>query len=394
MKKFLILLAAVCGLSLAADVPDKPLFKVFDAVCRDNYGKNTLFSPWGIQQCFGMVYGGAGKVSGGEFERVLGIDKAAVKEFRQAAFELKKTQAKFNSFNAVLFNKKYTLKESFIRHAVNQCGGKLYRLDMARKKECVQMLNDMVKRESSGLFDNVFTPQTLMGDPAMILLNVLYFKDAWGYEFQKYATCKEDFTVPSKNWERLHHSRVDMMNCKRYVPYYNDGKVHGIVLDYADRRFKMMVLTTVNPLETPEKITALLAAKGIRHIVSNSSSKNKTAVKLPKLDISGEVDLKTLFSKLGMKSTFDPVLGDLTDAVQEHTLYIAQAKQLVKLKLDENGTEAAAVTYAVAKAAAAIPVKNIKLNRFYADHPFVLVLFDHQTQAVLFIAAVWHPSHK
>ena len=392
MKKITAsILLLFCAWLLPAQIADLPLLKVFDSFCRDNYGRNTLLSPWGIQQCFGMIYGGAGTVSSGEFEQVLGINKAAVKEFCRAAAELKNTHARFNSFNAVLFNNKYTLKKSFIQHAINQCGGSLYRVDMARKKECVQMLNDMVRRESSGLFDGVFTPQTLQGDPVMILLNVLYFKANWADEFSPAATRKEDFTVPSKNWERLHHSRVDMMNSKLFVPYYNDGKVHGITLDYADRRFKMMVLTTVSPLETPEKITALLAEKGIQHIEKNSSAANKTIIKLPKSNIAGEVDLKALFSKLGMKSTFDPAAGDITGAVEKHALYISQAKQLVKLNLDENGTEAAAVTYAVAKCTSA-PPGVMKYNRFYADHPFVLVLFDSQTQAVLFVAAVWQPK--
>ena len=64
MKKLIFALVTVCGIALSAQIPDKPLLKVFDAAYRQDPGSNVLLSPWGIQECFGMVYGGAGKISG------------------------------------------------------------------------------------------------------------------------------------------------------------------------------------------------------------------------------------------------------------------------------------------------------------------------------------------
>ena len=391
MKKFagisLILFAAAV---LSAQVPDRALLKVFDAASRQTPTENVLLSPWGIQQCFGMVCGGAGPESSAELDRVLELDCKTVKELQSAAGSLKNSKANFNSFNAVLFDGKYQLRENFIRYAVNNCEGKLYRVDFARKAECAKLLNDIVRRESRNMFDKVFTPQTLNGDPAMVLLNVLYFKDSWDLEFRKDSTRKELFSIPSRGFEALSHKKVDMMNDSRYLPYYNDGKVHGILLDYADRRFKLLVLTTLNALEPVSSVTALLAREGVQKIVRDCSSKNKTIIKLPRLKLSGEVDLRNLLGKTGMKIIFDPQLGDLDKIMQKKVLYISQAKQLVKLNLDEVGTEVSAVTYAIAKCTSA-PPGAIKYNRFYADHPFVLVLFDSQTNAILLAGKVVSP---
>lgn len=122
----------------------------------------------------------------------------------------------------------------------------MYRLDLTRKKECAMVLNGIIKRESRNMFDNVFAPQDFANDPMMILLNVLYFKANWFNLFEEHLTKKERFMTPAaSNFETIHHSRVDMMNDEKYVPYYNDGIIHGIILDYADDRFKMLVLTTV-----------------------------------------------------------------------------------------------------------------------------------------------------
>ena len=92
-----------------------------------------------------------------------------------------------------------------------------------------------------------------------------------------------------------------------------------------------------------------------------------------------------------MKNIFDPQLGDLTGMVEKRSLYIDQAKQLVKLNLDEEGSEVAAVTYAVMKANSAMPMK-VEKNHFYADHPFVLVLFARRTQAIILAGAITNPE--
>jgi serpin B len=151
------------------------------------------------------------------------------------------------------------------------------------------------------------------------------------------------------------------------------------------------VLTTQNALEPVSSVTAQLAGKGVQYFVKNSSSANKTIIKLPRLKLSGELDLRKLFASSGMKNIFDPQIGGLYNMVEKRVLYISQAKQLVKLNLDENGTEVAAVTYAIAKCASA-PPGVVKYNHFYADHPFVLVLFDSQTNAILLAGVIVDPG--
>lgn len=392
MKKLLFTLAAVCGITLTAQVPDKLLLKIFDAAYRSNPQQNIMLSPWGIQECYGMVAAGAGKVSGQELVNVLGLDPQTALETAKARTSLQKSQVQFNSFNAVLFDRKYTLKQEFSKKAANLYGSKIYSIDLARKAECADALNEIVKRESRNMFDKVFTPQNFEGNPVMVLLNVLYFKSRWMSPFKEYATAKERFMIPKNSgFEGIHHSEVDMMNDRKIVPYYNDGTIHAVTLDYSDERFKLMVLTTVNAAVPLEKVTQCLAKNGLMHFIRRSSDENKTDIKLPKFKLHSSVDLKKLLRGQGMPITFDPLQGDLTGMVENNSLYIAQSRQLVRLALDERGTEVAAVTYAVPKAACMPPQKE-KINQFYADHPFVLVLFDSKTNAILLTAAVINPN--
>ena len=393
MKKLILTFIAICSVSLAAQVPDKPLLKVFDAAYRSNPRQNIMLSPWGIQQCFGMLTGWAPKLHSSQLNAVLGLYSQDRYDLRNARLALQKTQAEFSSFNAVLFDRQYTLKQPFIQDVNYFFGGKMYRLDLTRKKECAMVLNGIIKRESRNMFDNVFAPQDFANDPMMILLNVLYFKANWFNSFEEHLTKKERFMTPAaSNFEAIHHSSVDMMNDEKYVPYYNDGIIHGIILDYADDRFKMLVLTTVKMPSSLKTVTGNLARKGLQHFIRNSSDHNKTIIKLPKLKLESRLDLKSLLSSVGLTSIFDP-RGSLRMIQNSDAVYIDSARQVVKLSLDETGTEVAAVTIALPKAAAIRP-QAVKYNKFYADHPFVLVLFDSQTQAILLTAAIVHPEEK
>ena len=394
MKKLIFTLAVIFAITLAAQVPDKPLLKVFDAAHRSNPRQNIMLSPWGIQQCFGMLTGWAPKLHSDQLNNVLGLNFQYRHNLRNARLALQKTQAEFNSFNAVLFDRQYTLKQQFIQDVNYFFGGKMYRLDLTRKKECATALNGIIKRESRNMFDNVFAPQDFANDPAMILLNVLYFKANWFNSFEKHLTKKERFMTPSaSNFEAIHHSHVDMMNDEKYVPYYNDGTIHGIILDYADDRFKMLVLTTVKMPSSLKTVTGNLARKGLQHFIRNSSDHNKTIIKLPKLKLESRLDLKSLLSSVGLTSIFDPRQGSLRMIQNSDAVYIDGARQVVKLSLDETGTEVAAVTIALKKAAAIRP-QAVKYNKFYADHPFVLVLFDNKTNAILLTAAIIHPPEN
>ena len=394
MKKLILTFIAICSVSLTAQVPDKPLLKVFDAAYRSNPRQNIMLSPWGIQQCFGMLTGWAPKLHSAQLNNVLALNIQDRHDLRNARLALQKTQAEFNSFNAVLFDRQYTLKQPFIQDVNYFFGGKMYRLDLTRQKECAMVLNGIIKRENRNMFDNVFAPQDFANDPAMILLNVLYFKANWFNPFEKHLTKKERFMTPAaSNFEAIHHSRVDMMNDEKYVPYYNDGTIHGIILDYADDRFKMLVLTTVKMPSSLKTVTGNLARKGLQHFIRNSSDHNKTIIKLPKLKLESRLDLKSLLSSVGLTSIFDSRQGSLCMIQNSDAVYIDSARQVVKLSLDETGTEVAAVTIALPKAAAIRP-QAVKYNKFYADHPFVLVLFDSQTQAILLTAAIVHPEEK
>ena len=388
MKKILFTAAAAFSLALTAQVPDIPLLKVFHSASTRNPAENVLLSPWGIQECFGMVSGGAGKNSAEELSKILGLDKNVSEKICRARKSLTQSKTDFKSYNAVFFDRRLNVKNEFIRHAAKLYNGNLYSVNFNDKAECAKVLNSIVNRGTSGVFKKVFNENSFSPAPDMLLLNVLYFNGSWDTAFDRGSTSKGAFYLQSPSKRKIF---VKMMNDTRTVPYYNDGTVHGIMLDYTDRRFNMSVLTTVDKDKPLSAVTELLANKGISYILRNSSRFNETVIKLPKLKLSGETNLKSLLSSMGMTKVFDSRQPDLTGTIKEGATYVSSAKQLVKLELDEVKTEVAAVTYAHTVGSAPDPTPP-KYNYFYANHPFVLVLFDSETRAILLTAAVVNPA--
>ena len=333
-----------------------------------------------------MVYCGSGSGSAAELEKIPGIDRKLCRELKNIRHSLRQSSGEFSSFNGLFADRKYTLHPPFVQKISELFEGKIELVDFSRPRACADKINRIVRQESRSRFDRVFSERSFAGEPVLLLLNVLYFKGAWGKPFRMYNTRREMFTTSSGK-----KIPVRMMNDTRHLPYYNDGTIHGIALPYRDDRFQLLVLTTVSQESSLEEVTSFLKKNGTEHMLKHSSAEYKTVIKLPKLKLSGDFDLRRSFRSAGMKHLFDPAVGDLTGMVQERALFISQARQLVKLDLDENGTEVAAATYAIAEATAFRPEIPVKYNYFYADRPFVLVLFDSRTRAILLTAAVTRP---
>ena len=100
--------------SLLAQVPESAMLKVFAAAHRCKPKENVLISPWGIQQCFGMLALSRGGKSSAELDKILNLNDQTAIELQKARVSLQASK-KFNSFNGIFFNKKYTLEKSFIK---------------------------------------------------------------------------------------------------------------------------------------------------------------------------------------------------------------------------------------------------------------------------------------
>ena len=219
-------------------------------------------------------------------------------------------------------------------------------------------------------------------------MNALYFKAKWaGSEsdpmFEEDATLKDDFFRSDKS-----KHRVDYMRNSRRHKYAEMDGYKVLVLPYAGGKFNMYIL-----LPNENDLDAFMKKlPGISWSSILSSFKNDAIVhvKLPKFDIENKYNLSDNLKDLGVERAFNKNLASFdrmfTASEAGWKFWIDKVIQKAKISVAEWGTEAAAVTVVMMDAASAMPGDSPKPKEinFYADHPFVFLIGEATSGAILF----------
>jgi serine protease inhibitor len=249
--------------------------------------------------------------------------------------------------------------------------------------EAGERINRWASDNTNGRITRMVEPP-LHPSVVMYLMNAVYFKGRWEDEFQASATRPGPFRAPGGTVQRPMMSRTDSYG-------YLDGDGFSAVrLPYRGGRFAMYVMlpdassgvAALRQRLTPQAWTEWMEGFGTREV----------RVVMPKYRVNVESQLKPPLTALGMGEAFDAGranFGALLPAeyLARQNLYVSEAKQKVFLEVNEEGTEAAAVT-GIEMRATSMPAPPVQ---FVVDRPFLLAIRDDQTGALLFIGQVNDP---
>lgn len=349
-----------------------------DAYARYKEQTDWFVSPLSLQMALGMLLNGAQGQTADEICRMLGYGDGETAEinnyFRLLLDQLPKLDQKTDLAlaNAIFHNKNIELKAPF-REAVNKSyDAQLQALDFSRTKAAAGTINDWCKKQTKGMIPSVLDE----ADPFALayLINALYFKSEWQNKFPKGNTATEKFTREDGSTVK-----VKMMKLAGVEFHYDENDVYRAVqLPYGNGAFAMTVLLPKKGHRVSE-IAKRLAQDG--GVVGNEwGGKAIVDLWLPRFETKYHILLNDVLQDMGMDSAFDPNLADLL-AMSERRSHVDFVQQDAVIKVDEEGTEAAAVT-----------VIGVKFNaigsplevEFHADHPFLYLITEYSTGAVLF----------
>ncbi len=218
----------------------------------------------------------------------------------------------------------------------------------------------------------------------MVITNAVYFKGKWEKEFNESLTRQEPFTLASgetvKAW---------MMQTSGSFPYYENGRLQALELPYSGGRLSMVIVLPKNPADIDK-----LGESDFNECLWNLKNTSLAEVKIPRFKLETEYHLLSALMNLGMKDAFDPEKADFSGITQAEKLYIYDVAQKAFVQVDEQGTEAAAVTAVTVVATCVGCGGGQPLPRFIADHPFVFMILDKQTGEILFMGRVSDPSKE
>lgn len=338
---------------------------------------NQVISPLSVTYALGMLNNGAAGVTRQEICQTLGFgDTGAdgINAFcRKMLTELPTLdeQTKVMLSNAIFLNQPRYFLPEFLEIAHTYYDAETQTRDFG-DGETMDVINQWGCDHTMGMIDKVLSEATFKVDAASYLLNAVYFKGVWTLKFDKEETKDEVFNGKET---------VPMMHMRKCLPYAENDDYQALMLPYGNESYHMTVLL---PRED-KSINDVLAKLDVDTwfwYLQPVCGEIDVDVKLPRMDITTHVNLVETMKALGMPSAFDPAEADIPNYCNISQC-IDNMFQVAKIKMDEEGTEAAAITVVVETDA--LPSGEPKLYEFHADRPFLYIISERSTGAILFI---------
>ncbi|MBQ5957262.1 MAG: serpin family protein [Clostridia bacterium] len=337
-------------------------------------GENVLISDLSLKMCLAMVAEGAQGDTLKELETYLGC---SVEEYRKFAADYLKDLPDSENIKIMIANsywkdKNLKVKEGYAKVLQDSYEAE-YREVVFRDKETAALINGYVKDKTKGLIDKIVDYDTIK-EAALMLMNVLYFKSTW---------LDEVYLVEKNDFRGLDETKEKNMLRTSEDTYFENDKAIGFAKPYTGRYEFVAILPKT---EGDFKLEDLDLASFIK---SRNDTDYMIHTKIPELDISSGGDLTEILKNMGIQSAFIPDYADLS-LITDEQMYIYKVIQKTKLKLDKDGTEAAAVTIAVANCESAF-IQEKEEKEVYLDRPFAFMIYDNQTDTALFTGKVMMP---
>ncbi|XP_065207611.1 serine protease inhibitor 42Dd-like isoform X2 [Planococcus citri] len=253
--------------------------------------------------------------------------------------------------------------------------------------ETADFINSWVSEKTNNLITDVISPRDLDEYTVMILLNAVYFKAEWSRKFGSMLTENESFHVsPDKCID------IAMMTNPYEYLGYSKQKSFGILeipyKDGKDLRFFVFLPDEINGLAQVENTLFETEFQEMLREVKRTL----VSLKLPKMKIEESVNVKRILGKLGMKVMFNPYCADFFDMFSreevEDVLYVDDLFHKAVLKVNEDGTEAAGLTYGQLRGGAdCAPTDMVD---FHVNRPFIFMIL--QKDSILFMGRVINPQ--
>ena len=358
----------------------------------DQSGKSFIYSPLSITYALGMVNDAAVGETEKEIEQTLGFlqgGSKAVNEFCKNLIDnLPKVDNKvtLNIANALFLNAGRTLKKQFEEDMKNYYDAKAEVLDFNESLQSAAVINKWCEDKTKGMIPDII--EATDAEAASYLLNAIYFKADWASKFDEKNTKEESFASLNGNLT------LPLMHQNVLIEYYKNDVYSAVAMPYGNGSWEMTVMLPEEGKTTDDVIKRVnqYASEGRDFCGTDTYSPYEVDLKLPRFETSSDTDnldgkLNQLMRKLGVNLAFSADLSQIPNMCENENLFIGTMRQKAKIKVSEEGSEAAAVTIAGMFTSAIGPSDPPEYPKaiFHANKPFVYVIREASTGIILFV---------
>ena len=351
-------------------------FKLLHDLREQEAGPNIFISPLSISIALTMTYNGAV----GETERAMAevleidaLDLSTINNSNKAlrnSLEAPDPKVQISIANSIWSRQGVEFNPDFLERNQAFFGAEIASLDF-NSPQAAATINEWVNTNTNGKIEKIvdrIDPQTLL-----FLINAIYFKGNWQDKFNKLMTRPGTFHLPNGS-----QKQVQMMHREGKYPYFRGENFEATSLPYGDGRVSMYIFLP-NRDSNLNKFLDNLNTENWKGWISQFGNRRHDMM-LPRFKLEYEVSLNDTLKALGMEIAFDS--GANFSGIGSG-LFISEVKHKTFVEVNEEGTEAAAVT--VGRMATSVPPD------FRVDRPFFFAIYDSETETILFMGTVTEP---
>jgi serine protease inhibitor len=360
-------------------------FKLYDRILKQRNGKNTFVSPASVMVALAMTYNGAEGSTREAMARALELEGMSLEDVNRAFADLKsalvptdpKIQVKIA--NSLWARKGFDLNPAFIERNKQHYEAEMASLDFS-DPAAPKTINSWVDKKTEGKISKIV--DQISEGTVLFLINAIYFKGEWQFEFKKEKTKPDVFRLAGGA-----KKEIPMMSQSATYSYYKGKDFQSVALPYGSGQVSMYVFLPDDERSLDQFEQNLTSENW--DMWMKSFRPRPGDLMLPRFKVEWESDLNDALKALGMEEAFDGRANfSLIPKVNSKGLFISQVRHKSWCEVNEEGTVAAAVTSVVMGIASAPPEKFV----MKVDRPFFFAIRDNTTGVVLFMGSVTNPA--
>jgi serine protease inhibitor len=365
-------------------------FKIFSELFQQQPNQNITISPTSLAIALAMTYNGASGETQQAMSKTLELQGISLEEVNQANAALKNswinldTEVQLSIANSLWVKQGMSFNLDFLQRVRDAYAAKIDTLDF-KDPGVPSLINDWVRQNTNGKIDGII--DTVDPDSSVLILNAIYFKGKWKIPFPKDQS--QDLPFYLLNGTQKQHPM--MSSREDDYPYYENDLFQAVSLPYGNGRLSMYIFLPKSGISL-EDFHRQLNSETWEQWMTHFKLK-EGVIQLPRFKLDYEISLNDSLKTLGMGVAFDKNLADFSGMIgadvepSNSQFSIDQVKQKTFIEVNEEGTEAAAVT-------GVMTLYSLNLDTFYmvVDRPFFFAIRDNQTGTILFMGSIVEPK--
>ena len=349
---------------------------------------NTSVSPLSVSLALAMVYNGASGETKTEMEnamKVSGLIPEEINLMHQTlvdSLKLADPQVVLEIANAIYYQKGFNVEPGFI--SVNQkfYDAEVNTLNFSSPQDALKVINEWVAQKTHDKIPTIL--EEIDALTKMVLLNAVYFNGIWKSKFDEKETHNWTFFLNDGTYRQ-----TPMMKQETALEYTSNDLFRAVNLPYGKGDFQMTVILP-NGNKTTKDVILQLTNENWRLWQKSFKTENQVVVTMPRFKFSWDLDLKEVLDQMGMKQAYIPNHANFSGITKANDIFISKVIHKTYIDVNENGTEAAAVTAIVLSTGESGPDPR---KHFFVDHPFIFAITEKATGVILFIGEVTNPEY-